>query len=91
MGPGLGANDAMSASRSVHLVEYSPICVPPVSVSPSEPQPPTASLGDSARPAGRSGPVSYQDIAYALGPSASEILCVPFKCEVSIPPVLWGF
>ena len=49
-----------------------------------EPQPPPTSPGDSPRPAGRSGPVSYRIIAFALGPIVREILCMPFKSEVSI-------
>ena len=49
-----------------------------------EPWPPPASLGDSSRPAGRSVPGSYKITASALGPSAHEILCAPFKSEVSI-------
>ena len=38
----------------------------------------------SLRPAVRSGPGSYQGTAFALGPGAHEILCVPFRNE-SIP------
>ena len=44
------------------------------------------SPGDSPRPAGRSGPGSYQSIAFALHPGEWEILCTPFKSEVSISP-----
>ena len=43
-----------------------------------------ASPQDSPRPAGRSSPGSYQITAFALGPSACEILCVPLQSEVSI-------
>ena len=43
-----------------------------------------ASPGHS--PAGGSGPGSYEITALALGPGACEILCVPFKSEVSISP-----
>lgn len=38
----------------------------------------------SLRPAVRSGRGSYQSTAFALGPGAHEILCVPFRSE-SIP------
>ena len=51
-----------------------------------EPQPPPASPGDPPRPAGRSGPGSYQITVFALGPSVCEILCALFKTEVSISP-----
>ena len=43
---------------------------------------PPFSPGDCLRPAGGSGPRFYQIIAFALGPGACEILCVPFKSEV---------
>ena len=45
-----------------------------------------ASLEDSPRSAGRSNPGFYQMTAFALGPGACEILCVPFKNEVSLSP-----
>ena len=47
---------------------------------------PLASLGDSPRPAGKSGPGSYQITAFALSPRACDILCTPFKNEVSVSP-----
>ena len=56
------------------------VCVPRMSHSCPPP------LQDSPRPAGRSDPGSYQITAFALGPSACWILCVPFKSEVSISP-----
>ena len=40
--------------------------------------------GDPPRPAGKSGPVFYQITAFTLGPRVYEILCMPFKSEVSI-------
>ena len=43
-----------------------------------------ASPQDSPRPAGRSSPGSYQIAAFALGPSACEILCVALQSEVPI-------
>ena len=64
----------------------SSVCVPSVSHN----QPP-ASLGDSLRIAGRSDPGFYQIIAFALGLSVCEILCVPFKHEVSTSPSPLGF
>ena len=54
-----------------------------------EPQPPFAPPGDSPRPAGRCSPGSYQITAFALGPSAHEILCV-LKVRSVFPPVFWG-
>ena len=48
------------------------------------PPPHSASPGDCLRPAGGSGPGAYQNSAFALGPGAFEILCSPFKSEVSI-------
>ena len=47
---------------------------------------PPASLEDHPRPAGRQGPGFYQITAFALGPGACEILCIPFRSEVSIVP-----
>ena len=38
----------------------------------------------TGRPACKSGLDTCQIIAFALGPSACEILCVPFMSEVSI-------
>ena len=77
------------------------------SVYVPEPQLPPASPGYSLRPVGRPGPGSYQITAFVLGPGACEILCAPFKNEVSISPspvgllqlspagfqsqMLWGF
>ena len=51
-----------------------------------EPQPPPSSPGDPLRPAGMSVPGSYEVTAFALGLSAHEILCAPFKSEVSVFP-----
>ena len=50
---------------------------------------PSASAADSPRPAGRSDPGSYQITAFVLDPRTCEIVCVPFKSEVSISLVLW--
>ena len=52
--------------------------------------PPPTSPKDSPRPAGRSGPGTYQITAFALGRRACEILCAPFKSEVLISPNLVG-
>ena len=88
VGPGLGAR--MSASRRAHADEYSPdisaTSVYAPSVGHSRPLPPPASPGDPPRPAGRSGPDTYQIAAFALGPGAREILHAPFMSEVSISP-----
>ena len=94
------------SSISIHVVEGAPNnscrqCLCP------QGEPPPASLGDSPRPAGRSGPGSCQITAFALGPGVCEILCEPFKSKVSISPnplgllklsltglqsqMLWGF
>ena len=50
-----------------------------------QPLSPTSSE-DSARPASRSGPSFHHIMAFALGPGACEILCVPFRSEVSVSP-----
>ena len=78
-------------STSVHVVEGAPKdsccqCLCPQ----GELQLPPASLGDSPRSAGRSDPGSYQMFAFALGPKACEILCVPLKSKVSISPSSLG-
>ena len=51
----------------------------------SEPQLPLPS-GAPLRPAGKSGPGSYEVIASSLGPIAHETLFAPSKCGVSLSP-----
>ena len=46
--------------------------------------------GDPPSSTGRSGLGSYRVTAFTLGPGAQEILCVPFKSEVSLSPSPWG-
>lgn len=46
------------------------------------------STGDAPRQDGGSGPGSYQISAFPLGPEVCEIVCVPFKSDGSISPVL---
>ena len=45
-----------------------------------------ALLQETARPAGRSGPTSYQMTALALVPGVCGILCAPFNSKVSTSP-----
>ena len=45
-----------------------------------------SSSGDPLRLAGRSAPGFYKITSFALGPSAHEILCEPFKSEIFISP-----
>ena len=69
----------------------SPKWLRPESLFPGGSQFPPAPSGGSPRPAGGSDPVSFQMTAGALGLRVWEILCVPFKNEVSVsyrPPVL---
>ena len=77
----------MSAARSVHRVEYSPVCLTPCPCPQGEPQPlpptPVTSTGDSPSPAGRSSLGAYQINAFVLV-LAHVRLCVPFKSETSI-------
>ena len=47
---------------------------------------PLASLRNPPRPAGRPSLGTYQITAFSVGPGTREILCVPFKNEVSISP-----
>ena len=47
---------------------------------------PFASPGDSASPAGKSGPGSYQITPFAVSLGVCEFLCVPFKNEGCISP-----
>ena len=74
------------ASTSIHVVEGVPkngccqcLC------SQGKLQLPPASLGDSPRPAGRSGLDSYQVKAFALGSTVCEILCEPFILSCGTP------
>lgn len=53
-------------------------------------QPPPASPGDSIKPGDRPGPGSCQITIFCFGPDMHEILCTPFKSEVSISPSLDG-
>ena len=63
----------------------------PVGELQSPPTPSTdTSLSRRLRPAGMTGPGSYQITALALGPRVCEILYVSFKSEVSISPSLVG-
>lgn len=72
----------VSTSRRAHANECALMFLPPGSLSPGPPFP--HSPRDPPEPAGRSGPVFYQITAFALGPGMCEILCTPFKGEVSI-------
>ena len=75
-------------STIVHAVEGAPKngccqCLCPQ----GEPQLPPASLqGNSPTPVGRSGPGSYQITAFSLGSRTCQILCAPFKSQVSVSP-----
>jgi len=71
------------SSISICVAEYSPVHLPPVSTTRVSHSPHT-SAGDSPRPAGRSGPGSYQITTFALGPGVCEVLWVLFMSEVSI-------
>lgn len=71
-------------SSSVHQVGCSPVCPSPVSVPPVWAAATPASPGNGPKPAGWSGPGSYQIAAFALGPSVLKTLCVPFRSKVSI-------
>ena len=53
-----------------------------------EPQLPTTASGDPPKPAGRSGPGSYEVIALALGLTVYETLCASSKSGVSVSPSL---
>ena len=89
VGPGLGTDDprcqppASVVFTQLKVPQY--VC-PQCLCLQGELQPPPTSPGDSSRPAGRSGPGSYQITAFALGPRVHEILCAPFKSEVSYFP-----
>ena len=72
----------LSTSRRAHANECSLMFRPPGSLSPGPPS--SHSPRDPPKPAGRSGPVFYQITAFTLGPSMCEILCTPFKGEISI-------
>ena len=52
----------------------------------AEPQLPPASPEDRPRPAGRSGPGSYEVTAFAVDPKAQESLCALSKNGVSVSP-----
>ena len=93
MGPGLGTNESRwqhqpqcSCDRMFPNMAYTSVYVPSVRNSH-----PPASPGDSPRTTGRSGPGSCHLIAFALATSVYEILCAPFKSEVSISPTPVGF
>ena len=79
--PGTGAvgwgQVKMAASRRAHTIEYTPIPLPPVFLSPRWPQPPPAFPGDATEPAKTSVSGSYEVTAFSLGPSAHKTLCAP--------------
>ena len=87
MGPGLVLM-TQAICLPPGIGEYSPICLPPAFMTPERatataPPPPP---GDPPRPAGRSGPSSYEVTAFAPGPGAHETLCAPSKSGVSVSP-----
>ena len=67
----------MAASRRAHTIEYTPIPLPPVFLSPRWPQPPPAFPGDATEPAKTSVSGSYEVTDFSLGPSAHKTLCAP--------------
>ena len=81
-----------SSCTSIHLLEEPPsveairfhqcLCLQ------GEQQALPASTGGAPRQAGGSGPGLYQISAFTLGLEVWEILCVPFKSDGSISPVL---
>ena len=93
VGPVFGANELEGRFQGVHQQQHpcsrrnSQELLPQVSVSHSGvsrscPLPP--SPGDSPRPAGQSGPDSYQVTSSAPGPGSRKVLCASLKDEVSI-------
>lgn len=64
----------------------------PVGELQSPPTPSTdTSLSRRLRPAGMTGPGSYQIACFALGACVHEILCVrPLRLKSLFSPVLWG-
>ena len=99
MGPGLGANEL---EKEFQDCTHQPWLLPGgrpnfqlwlmlASLSPkwtttTQPHP----QGDPPSSIGRSGLGSYRVTACMLGPGAHEILCAPFKSEVSLSPSPWG-
>ena len=81
-----GSHQECSRGWMFPIMSVSSVCVPRVSHS----QPPFAPPGDLSKPAGRCSPGSYQITAFALGPSAHEILCVLLKSEACISPSFLG-
>ena len=88
----------MVASRRAHNIEYSLVSLPPVSLSHSEPQPPPASPGVPPRPAGRSGPHSYEVSAFSPGSRCTQDLvsalqewsfCLLQSCGVPVIKAHW--
>lgn len=90
MGPVLGANELQEGFQGVHQHQHpcggsSQESLPP-GLGPwwvSSSCPPLPSPGDSPRPAGQSGPDSYQ-VTSALCPGSHKILCASLKDEASI-------
>ena len=80
--------DTMSPARCQPVDKYSCLFYTSFYVLKKEPQLPPTSSGDPPRPAGRSGPGSYEVIALALGPSVHETLCASSKSGVSVSPSL---
>jgi len=86
VGPNFGTNESRWQPVSSHgwifpNVSSTHDYVPRVSYSY-----PFASPWDSASPAGRSGPGSYQITPFAVSLGVCEFLCVPFKNEGCISP-----
>ena len=56
----------------------------------SEPQLPPTSPGDPPRPAGRSGPSSYEKLLFPLVAVHTRLCVCPTRVEFLFPPVLWS-
>lgn len=88
VGPGLGTNQPIWRSPGVFIQLNVPQYVWPQCFSPPNKLQPHHT--SPAKPAGRSGPTSYQMTALALGPSICGILCAVFKGKYLFPPGLWN-
>ena len=93
VGPELGVNDLSQMSASSE--SSCRWILPKISTTLSIPQSklqlcPSYVPRRLPRPAGKSGPGSYEVTALAINTGTHEILCTPFKSEASFSPVLWN-
>ena len=81
----------MLASKRAYANDYSPVPLPPVSLSHSEPQPPPLSPGDPPKPEGAFAPGFHEVTVFFLQVLVCMVSCLcPLWLVFLFFPVLWS-